>query len=653
MATLTDRFRGIFAPRDRVKPMTEQGVAGFAIYGGYIATPETNQELLGLTRWRTAADIIANTSIVAASLRYTLNLISRPHWRFDPPDDSAEAKAMAEFAEEIVNDLDTSWTRTVRRAGMFRFHGFGIHEWVGKRRDDGRIGLASLEVRPQHTIERWDIDDSGSVIGVWQRDPQNGNALYLPRQKLLYLVDDTLTDRPDGQGWFRHLVEPARRMKSLLELEAIGFERDLAGIPMGRAPIGHLQKLLSEEKITQAQYDNSIRALSDMVKVKRKSSQTGMILDSATYLAKSETGESISAVPQWDLQLLTGTQNSIEALGASILRLAEDMAMIMGTESMLVGRGGEGSRALSEDKSRNLYLTANATLADMAEGVDRDIIDRVWALNGLDEKLKPKAAVEDVAFKDAESIARVLAEMATAGAVLAPDDPAINDLRDLMGIEHASPLDMTMINALQGRADPTKPSPEAALNDQRARDAMDREDKRVANDNKGQTPPGKTPAAGSARKAEGRTLYVMRHLTNPEPFIEWAKGQGFAATLQPEDLHVTVAHSSAPVDWTAAGDSFDTLRFEGGDRTVAALGDKGAAVLKFEAAELSDRWQEFRDIGASWDFPSYQPHVSISYKGADVDLSAVVPYDGPLEFGPEEFSEVDDDWADKVTETGD
>lgn len=154
----------------------------------------------------------------------------------------------------------------------------------------------------------------------------------------------------------------------------------------------------------------------------------------------------------------------------------------------------------------------------------------------------------------------------------------------------------------------------------------------------------------TALKADTQTLYVSRSVTNPDDIITWAKEQGFEKTLQADDLHVTVAFSRDKVDWAAMGDSFDALKFEGGKREVTPLGDKGAVVLKFEAVELQDRWQEFRDKGASWDYPSYQPHVSITYDGGDVDLSGVTPYEGPIHLGPEKFAELDEDWSDKVTE---
>jgi hypothetical protein len=126
------------------------------------------------------------------------------------------------------------------------------------------------------------------------------------------------------------------------------------------------------------------------------------------------------------------------------------MALVMGTASMLTGREGQGSRALSEDHSRNLYLMCNSTLDDMTESYQRDMVDRLWAMNGLNDDLKPQLAHEDAAFKDAEQIARVLRDMAAAGAILAPDDPAINDLRNLIGISEADPMDLETLALVRG-----------------------------------------------------------------------------------------------------------------------------------------------------------------------------------------------------------
>jgi hypothetical protein len=145
-----------------------------------------------------------------------------------------------------------------------------------------------------------------------------------------------------------------------------------------------------------------------------------------------------------------------------------------------------------------------------------------------------------------------------------------------------------------------------------------------------------------------RTLYVFRPLLNHQEIDTWAAGQGFTSTVH--DMHVTIAFSKQPVEWDKFTPQRNRLTIHGGERHVEALGDKGAVVLSFPAGRLQRRWQEFCDGGASWDFPAYHCHVTVTYQGKQVDLSQVEPYQGDLIFGPEKFAVVDEDWNDKIVE---
>lgn len=156
-----------------------------------------------------------------------------------------------------------------------------------------------------------------------------------------------------------------------------------------------------------------------------------------------------------------------------------------------------------------------------------------------------------------------------------------------------------------------------------------------------------------------RTLYVRRNLLNAAEFIAWARGQGFETTTPAGELHVTIAFSRTPVDWMKAGTDWYGDEREGklvvgpgGPRLVERLGDKGAVVLLFASSALSYRHEAIkRDAGASFDFNEYQPHVTITYQApAGMDLSAVEPYRGKLEFGPEIFEEVVEDWEKTLRE---
>lgn len=418
----------------RVRPTKEAGVSGTAVFGGFVDTGETNPLLGHGERYRTAANILANLSVVAASVRYFLNLLANPKWSATPADDSQEAKDAAGFVESVIADTGSSWTRIVRRTGMYRYHGFSIQEWIAVKREDGRTGFADVESRPQHTIERWDVDISGNVHGVWQRSPQDGRELPIPRWKTVYMVDDTLTDSPEGMGWFRHIVEPASRLEEYLTLEKVGFERDLAGVPIGKAPITAINRAVAAGTLSRPDADTMIKGLTDFVKMEIKKQNTGLVLDSQSFENQTADGAQASGVAQWGIELLTGDAGSIAQLGVAIERISVEIARIIGTENIFTGSDGSGSLALSKDKSSQLFLNVNSTLDEMTEQFTKDLIDPLWTLNGFDEKLKPKFAHEDVAFKDVQQMALALRDMAAAGAILAPDDPAIDELRLLLGL---------------------------------------------------------------------------------------------------------------------------------------------------------------------------------------------------------------------------
>lgn len=165
------------------------------------------------------------------------------------------------------------------------------------------------------------------------------------------------------------------------------------------------------------------------------------------------------------------------------------------------------------------------------------------------------------------------------------------------------------------------------------------------------------PAPKALGDAERRTLYVQRKLLNAAEVIAWAKEQGFTSTLPADDMHVTITYSRAAVDWMKMGESWSgdqsgNLTVEaGGARLVEKLGDKGAIVLLFNSSALSWRHEQMRHEGASFDFAEYQPHVTLTYEGKDLDLTAIEPYRGKLVFGPEIFEELDEDWSSRLVET--
>ena len=424
--------------RKPVPPETTAGKAGSVLYNGYIQSNEKDPRLASQTeRYTTYSEIVANTAIVAAGVRYYLNLIGKSKWKIEPADDTAKAREIAETVEEILHDMRTPWHRVVRRSAMFKFYGFSIQEWTAKSREEGGIGFVDIAPRAQFTIERWDVEEDGEVRGVIQVSPQTGEQIWLPRDKLIYMVDDSFHDSPEGLGLFRHLVEANVRLKRFEQLEGFGFETDLRGIPVGRAPIQELQDHVNTGTLTAEKRDSILKPLKDFIENHIRGPKLGMILDSSVYESQDDASTP-SPNPLWNLSLLQspGSGTSLPEVASSIIRIQREMARVLGVEQLLLGEG-KGAFSLSKDKTQAFALTIDSALTELSEGYDTDVVDPLMRLNGWDKSLKPVLKTESVRFQDIEEVTEALATVARAGAPLAPGDPAIDEVRAMIGLSEA------------------------------------------------------------------------------------------------------------------------------------------------------------------------------------------------------------------------
>lgn len=410
----------------------EVGVTGANLVGGYIVEEEKDSTLVGVQKYQTFSNILLNTTIVAASVRYYLNLVTKAGWRFTASEADTDKK-YSELVEEILGDMLTPWHRVIRRAAMYRFYGYSVHEWTAKQREDGQWGFLDVAIRPQRTIQRWEVDPKGRVLGIYQTDPETSAEYFIPRWKMMYVLDDSLNDSPEGVGIFRHLVYPSRRLARYEQLEGYAFESDLRGTPVARAPLSEMNRKLAAGDIDQKTYNEWLAPVKKFLQAHVKSPRLGMLLDSAPYSGKDEAATP-SQVYQWAVELLRGSPTSLLENAAAIERENLQMARVMGTEHLLIGGDGKGSMALSTDKSHNFALIVESSLKEVGGAVAKDIVDTLWLMNGWDPKYKPITEPEPIRFRNPEQITSAILDMARAGAVITPQDPVVNALRDVLNL---------------------------------------------------------------------------------------------------------------------------------------------------------------------------------------------------------------------------
>lgn len=442
--TISKRLMG--GPSARTASPTESlGSIGDVVDdAGYAVSVERSPELQGRAKFLRYSELLTNTTIVATGVRYFLLLLSSTEWTVEPAkDEDGEplpgAVEVADFIKDALHDMETPWIRIVRRAAMFRFHGFSIQEWTAKAREDGRLGFLDIEPRPQNTIERWDME-KGKVVGVAQwvdYDSEHGaGELYLPRDKLVYVVDDSLHESPEGLGLFRHLVRPAERLRAYEELEELAFETDLRGVPIGRAPLTELREAVQNKQLSSAKALRARSAVDAFVRNKLRNKNKGLVLNSETYRNMDEAA-SPSSIRKYDVELLRGEADGTGEVSAAIQRMNQEIARLLGVEHLMLGSDGTGSLALGQTKLSNFFLTVTSTQNDLAEAFDRDVVQVLCRLNGIDKELWPTLSPEEIDMTDVEALGSLLSDLASAGAPIEAGDPAINAIRSRVGLPAA------------------------------------------------------------------------------------------------------------------------------------------------------------------------------------------------------------------------
>ena len=467
--------------------MQELGVGGSQVWGGYVVEHEKNSDLLGRTKYRTFSEYLANINIIAASVRMFLGMVSGASWKMEAADD--EDQASVEMAEEVeallFEEMETNWHRVVRRLAMYKFYGFAISEWTAKKLEDGRIGMKSIRARPQITIERWFIAPNGEVLGVAQTDPQTGREFAIPRAKMVYLVDDAIDDSPMGLGLFRHIAESAVRLRRYMQLEGYGYEADMRGIPVGRAPLAELDNLVKSKQMSKAKAQELLDGMSTFLAEHIKNPALGLMIDSTPY---RNTGEqrNVSPTPQWDVSLLDGGTYGSEHIHEAILRTQREMARVFGTEFMLLGENSSGSRSLSNDKTSLFGMIVDDALSTIRDQMEDDVIAPLFDLNGWDMDLMPKLKFDTQVFRDPAELTAALRDLAQGGVQFDRQDESVQEILDLLGLSRFAPLETIdpdlVLSASQAQEQAMEiMGAEAELNDQGAGNENEREEGRRDN----------------------------------------------------------------------------------------------------------------------------------------------------------------------------
>lgn len=418
-------------PSSPPPPDAEVGVSGLAVRGG-VPAEEWNPRLRGdkaRELWREISD---TDSIAGATLHSIGMRMRRVGWSTEPFSDDPEDLRAAEFLDGCRQDMSHTWEDFVAEVSSMLPFGWAATELVYKpcngwqpdepgsssQYDDGLWRWRKLPLRAQETRIAWLWDESGGVQGLVQRG-ERGKRIPIHIQKLGLFRTTQHKGNPEGRSILRSAARAYLFKKRTEELEGIGLERDLSGIPKIGVPAKLLSsKATSEEKLALQEYVELGKRL-------RVDEQSSVVYP----LAYDDSGNKL-----YEVELMASPGAKAVDTGPIIERWARHMAMSVLADVILLGHERVGSQALSKTKDEMFTLTLDAWMQSIAEVINRHMVPRLFALNGWRTDRLPRFRVAPVTEVDLADLVDSVVALAGVGAPFFPNPEVEQALAQRLGL---------------------------------------------------------------------------------------------------------------------------------------------------------------------------------------------------------------------------
>jgi hypothetical protein len=439
---------GVNKPKAQGGPLKELGVEGAKISSGFVHD-EFLQQLVGERGRRVYRQMRDNDATVSAVLFAVEMLLRAVVWTVGCDADDETDPRVEEykaFLESIMEDMSHTWDDFISNTLTMIQYGWEYAEIVLKRRvgpdekdpsrrskySDGRIGVRKLGDRSQETLNRWEIDEDGGVLGMWQDPPNGGSATrFIPIERALLFRPHTHKGSPEGRSALRGAYRSWYLLKNIQEIEAIAIERELNGLPVVYVPDAIINGSTDGQKASLEKYKKLVRDI-------KFNEQGGAVLPSDPWY---DADGNPTALRQVELQLLSTNGRRAVDTDKTVRRYQTDIARTILADFIMLGQSERGGWALSRNKTDFFARALEGWLESIAAVLNRHLVPRLWRINGLDREIMPYFVPGSVAPVDLDELGGFIERLSRAGATMFPDDDLENHLRDVAGLPERAPDD--------------------------------------------------------------------------------------------------------------------------------------------------------------------------------------------------------------------
>ena len=379
------------------------GIVGLRQSAGYVY-----EDFLPELRWPNAGRVYQqmadNDPVVGAILYLAEMLIRGAEWHVQPASASEEDQDAANFLESCMNDMEVSWANTITEILSMLTYGWSFHEILYKvrrgphesnlkfhsRYTDGKFGWRGFPIRSQASWEKWIFDDNGELVAFQQRPEPTYDLYTIPLTKGLLFRTRVSRGNPEGRSLLRNAYRPYYFKQRFEEIEGIGIERDLAGLPVLKTPED--LDLWDDEDPDMVKLRNQAETLVSSI---RRDSQEGIILPAG-----------------WELSLLSSGSTRTINIGEVIQRYDTRIAITMLSDLVLIGNGSKtGSFAMADVKQSMLSNALQAQLYNIADVFNQSAVPQLFELNSWDLNELPKIVPGQINSPSLKEVAVMLRAM--------------------------------------------------------------------------------------------------------------------------------------------------------------------------------------------------------------------------------------------------
>jgi hypothetical protein len=426
------------APEMAPELLREIGATGLKEYSGYLYE-EWHPDLRGRLADKVYREMAENNPTVGAALFLIETLVRQVEWRVETwHTDSREARDLRDwFDGALFEDLATPFDQTVAELiGSLPVYGWALIEELyrirrrvdggpfNSRFDDGHWGWQDFAIRSQDSRDQWIFDESGRVTHMVQRVETEGTTRILPLDKCLLFRVRQWKNSPEGRSVLRSAYRPWYMLTRLEEVEAIGHERNAAGLPVALVPPDALSPNATPAERAM------VSMAKDLVRNVRQDSAAGVVFPGARDSRGNETG--------FEFKLLSASGKNDGGLDATIKRHQANIGMALLAELQQLGFSSSGSRALGDSKTDVLTMAIGALLKSISDVFSAVAIPRLARLNGFPINALPHLTHGDVETPQIAEASAAFASMVSAGGLTWTDDDE-DWYRDRYGLPSRAP----------------------------------------------------------------------------------------------------------------------------------------------------------------------------------------------------------------------